>query len=493
MRLRAAAIVALLVVATTAISYLPLAANGFVGLDDPDYLTENISVQSGLSAAGVRWAFSTLHTGNWHPLTWISHMTDVQLFGLAPRPHHLVNLGLHLAATALLFFMLRGCTGSTWRSAVAATLFGLHPLHVESVAWASERKDVLSSLLALLALFTWLRSRRRPGPAAALPAVTWFALALLAKPMPMTLPLLLLLLDFWPLGRLRRPGDLWHLTVEKTPFFLLALASAVITFSVQRSAGWVKSMTLYPLPVRVAHALVSYPGYLRATLWPVDLAVPYPHPGAAIPLWQTIGAVVALASVTLLVLRNARRAPYLAVGWFWFLGMLLPVIGLVQLADQGRADRYMYLPLAGLLVALVWGAAHLATTRRPMRPALFLLATIAIVGSAGLTWRQIGFWRDDLALFGHTVRVTRANWLAENNLGIALGAAGRLREAVPHLEEALRLRPDFPDAYNNLGYALERLGRIGDAVNRYREALRLDPRHTRAANNLAAALNRLPR
>jgi hypothetical protein len=402
--LLAGALLALLAVAL----YAPTARHGFVNLDDDAYVVLNPRVNAGLRAANVAWAFTGTACSNWHPLTWISHMLDVQLYGLMPRGHHLTNVALHAANTVLLLLLWRGLTGSLWRSALVAALFAVHPLHVESVAWIAERKDLLSTLLGLLAALAYLGHLRRPRPVAHALALCLFALALMAKPMLVTLPLLLLVLDVWPLGRLGGPAGrraaLRRLVVEKAPWAALSLGSAAITLSVQSASGAVRPGDVFPVSERLANALVSGVAYAGAALWPARLAVYYPHPGGSLPAWQGAVAAALLAAASAAAWRAARRRPHLAAGWLWFLLSLAPVIGIVQVGTQARADRYTYLPLTGLFVALAWSLPRAARApRSARRTAASAAAVVALLALAARI--QTAYWRDSLTLLGRALDV----------------------------------------------------------------------------------------
>jgi Flp pilus assembly protein TadD len=495
-RARTALVPLALLAALTAVVFAPVLHHGFAQIDDAQYVAENPSVLRGLSLAGLRWALTSVgYAGNWHPLTWLSHQLDVQFFGLAAGRHHLTSLLLHAANALLLCLVLAAATGARWRSALVAALFAVHPLHVESVAWIAERKDVLCALLSLLALGAWLRFARRPSPGRYALAALCLALALAAKPMAVTLPFVLLLLDFWPLGRWvpgapARPGGrtLAAVLAEKAPLLALAAASAALTVVAQSRSGYIVAAATYPFAVRLANAAWSVAAYLRDTLWPGTLAVFYPHPGAALAPASWIGAAALLAAATAGALRGWRRRPWLAAGWLWFLGMLVPVIGLVQVGDQGRADRYTYLPLVGVFVAAAWSLPERATRTRRGR-AIAAAAAVAIVGALAAAARvQLGFWRDDLSLFSRAVAVTTDNWQAHAALGSILARDGRLPEAIAQHRRALAIRPDYAEGYNNLGVAYAAAGDLDAAVASYRRALLLRPDYPEACCNLGVDL-----
>ena len=539
----------LLAIATLAV-FLPVARQGFVSYDDSDYVTENAHVLSGLTRANVVWAFTTGHASNWHPVTWLSHMLDCQLFGTRAGAQHLVSVGFHIANALLLLLLLRRMTGALWRSALVAALFALHPLHVESVAWASERKDVLSGFFFLLTVGAYVRyvegrrargkepgkemegeraEGRRPKPernpkpevrnpkssggrperqtgnqdAASrfllLPppifyvaALLFLALGLMSKPMLVTLPCVLLLLDYWPLRRFElstlnsQLSTRLRLLAEKAPFFLLAAASSVITFIVQRKGGAVS--TSLPVGGRIANALVSYVRYIGKMFWPVDLSILYPHPGRWLA-WQVIASAALLLAIFVAVLRLARGRPYLAVGWLWFCGTLVPAIGLIQVGIQSMADRYTYLPLIGLFIMLVWWINELIPERPWRGQALAAGGVSVLAACALLTVRQIQFWRDSEALFGHAVKVTRNNYLAYNNLGFYLSGQGRPAEAMENYRQSLKINPAYDDALNNLGYALAGQKKYAEAIPLYEAALRIRPNHAEVHNNLGNALS----
>jgi len=475
---------------------------GFVNVDDDAYVYENRHVLAGLSARGVGWAFGGFRVQNWHPLTWLSHMADVSLLGPAPGPMHAVNVALHLAAALLLLAVLRAATGSTWRSAAVAALFAVHPLHVESVAWISERKDVLSTALGLAALLAWVRwvrggSRRAYGAALGL-----FVLSLLAKPMLVTLPGLLLLLDGWPLGRLplctarEAFRALPPLLAEKLPFLALSAVASAVTVAAQSSGGADAALAHLPPGRRGGNALLSVAAYLGQAAWPADLAVFYPHratvPGA-LSAARVAGAATLVLALTALALRERLRRPWLLFGWLWFLGTLLPVVGLVQVGSQAMADRYTYVPLVGIFVAVAWGAGELAARGPAWRAGVLGAGAAALLGLAAVAHAQVGVWRDAVTLQRHALQVNPANWKAWQGLCSAELDLGRLGEAAPACERAVALLPTFHDAWNTLGVVHARRGEHALALQHFRHALELRPGYFLALRNAGAALGNLGR
>lgn len=533
---RHAALIGMFLALTVLAVFLPAGGHEFLGYDDDAYVTDNPHIKQGWSGESLRWAFFSHHANNWHPLTWLSHQLDYTLFGVSPRGHHLVSVALHALNTALLFFVLRFLTGALWRSALVAALFGLHPLHVESVAWVAERKDVLSALCWFLALGAYGLYVRKPGVRRYGLLCLLFALGLMAKPMVVTLPFVLLLLDWWPLGRLspdrlkpspaapapppprrkkkrrdekivrgRKPagGDkaqpsaprwsaLWPLVWEKLPLFALSAVSAGITLFVQTESGAVKSLEVFSLGARIANALVSYVRYLGMTVWPVDLALLYPHPRGVL-LGPALAAAAALGLVTFLSFRYGRRFPYLVTGWLWYLGTLVPVIGLVQVGGQALANRYTYVPLVGLFCLVAWGAADLAGRKAGGRGLAAGLA-VAAVGLLALQARQeLAYWKDSATLFSRALAVTKNNYAMHNNLGVILKNQGRLDEAIGHFREALWIHPAAEKTHTNLGNALLLQGEAHEARKHLLEALRLEPRSAMAHANLGDAALALQR
>lgn len=516
----------LAVALVTLLVYLPVRRHGFILYDDPDYITENPTVQAGLTLAGLKWAFTTLHASNWHPLTWLSHMVDCESFDLDPGAHHLVSVLFHAGNSALLLLLLFRLTGAPWASAFVACCFAWHPLHVESVAWVAERKDVLSTmfwLLALLAYVRYVKETERSSQEAAdkvqsqksriqkavspgvsgsvlekagrfyLLAVLCFALGLMCKPMLVTVPFTLLLLDYWPLRRVPGSGKrTWpQLAIEKWPFFLLTVASCAITFLAQRSEA-VVGLAPYPLPWRVGNALVSYVRYLCKTVWPVNLAVIYPLPHGW-PWSMVIPAAGLLIVMSWSFWRMRRTKPHLFFGWFWFLGTLLPVIGLVQVGGQAMADRYTYVPLIGLFMGLTFEAAvwlqrwNIGRTDTMLASLLLLSAMIAV------TENQLKCWTDSRSLFAHAIAVTPNNAIAHVDLGVALEESGRRDDALKEYQKAVHLNADLVQARNNLGNLFQQMGKTNEALAEYQAALRLKPEAPLVHANLGGLLLKLGR
>ncbi len=488
-------------------SYWPVHRFGFVNYDDAEYVAENLRVQAGLTAENVRWAFRTLFFENWHPLTWLSYMLDYQLFGLNPGAFHLVNVFFHALNTSLLFTVFKRMTGARWPSAFVAGIFALHPLHVESVAWVSERKDVLSAFFWMLTLWAYVRYVERPQLQRYLLAILFFAMGLMAKPMLVTLPFVLLLLDFWPLRRLQFtssppgiraqtrngpnfPQPFVRLIVEKIPFFLLTALSCIITYAAQHGAR--VTMASLPVAKRLTNAAVSYGRYLVKSFWPENLAVYYSHPGQW-PLWQIVGACLLLAAITALALGRRWKSPYLTVGWFWYLGMLVPVIGLVQVGSQSMADRYMYVPLIGLLIMVGWGAAELAAWWRVKPMGLLVCNGAALLGCLAVSRSAVLVWKDSVSLFEHALAVTTASTVAHNSLGDALLAEGKTNEAFAHFSAALEIDPEDALSYGNFGNILLGQGKIDEALAKYQKGLQFSPKNPELHHNAGLCLAKLGR
>lgn len=488
----------------TAGAYWQVCGHEFVSLDDTVYVVKNEHVLSGLTPQSFIWAFTATHSGNWHPLTWLSHMLDCQLFGLNPLWHHLTNLFFHIANTLLLFGVLKRMTGTVWRSAFVAAAFALHPLHVESVAWVSERKDVLSTFFWLLTMWAYVRYAERPSFAKYVLIVVLFALGLMAKQMLVTLPFVLLLLDYWPLGRLRlgqlEDGDtgtsgesgivdaqkaMLHLIREKVPLFVLTAIFCVVVYLAQQS--WGAFGARIGLVVRMTNAVGSYSKYIGMMLWPSKLAAFYPYP-EEIRIGLLAASAIFLVFVSVAVILAVRSRSYLSVGWLWYFGTLVPVIGLVQVGGHAMADRYTYVPLIGLFIMITWGVADLVRGVRYHKIALSVAGVTVLLAWGICTWFQVGYWRNSTTLFEHALAVTKNNYLAHQGLGLSLLKQGKVSQAIEHYREALRIEPGLEDAIANLGSALIWKGQVDAAIRHYREFLRHRPTAHRTHKNLGDAL-----
>ncbi|MCG6895267.1 MAG: tetratricopeptide repeat protein [Desulfobacteraceae bacterium] len=486
------------------LAFLPVLDNGFVHYDDDLYITQNERVQAGLSWEGLLWSLTTTHAANWHPLTWLSHMADVELFGLDPAGHHWTSLVLHIINVFLLFFVLREMTGDSLPSLAVAALFAVHPLHVESVAWISERKELLSALFGLLSLLFYARYVHRGGRLRYAAALTAFALSLTAKPMLVTLPFVLLLLDWWPLGRVAGgavPADTgrsvdgrsWgFLLVEKAPWLTLSAASSFMTLWAQHSGGAIAPTNLFPPLTRLANAVYSYGLYMIKTIWPSPLAFFYPHPGRP-PLVQVLVIGVALAALTGLAYRLRLDRPYLTIGWLWFLGMLVPVIGLVQVGVQAMADRYTYMPLTGLFIAIVWILRDWAGEERIRRRLVFAFLAAAILAMVPLTRSQVRTWKNDFTLNRHAIEVVDGNYVAHHNLAVLLFSRGYLDAAIGHYRKALAFHPRDAKSHNHLAVALAQKGAFKAAELHFQEAIHIDKNYVGAYINLGVLMSEMGR
>jgi len=478
-----------LVVATLAV-YFQVKSHEFVNFDDELYITKNLHLQSGLTYEGIVWSFTATRAGNWHPITWLSHMLDVQLYGMDPGRHHMTNVFFHILNTLLLFFIFKRMTGNIWKSGFIAALFSLHPLHVESVAWAAERKDVLSAFFWMLTMLYYIRYVESPGAKRYLIFFLFYVLGLMAKPMLVTLPFVFLLLDYWPLGRIHAGISLipsfFRLILEKIPLFILAAISSVVTFLVQQKGRAVETLDMIPLIDRFTNALVSYVSYIGKMIWPQNLVVFYPHPGK-LPIWQVTGACLLLISIFLLIIK-LRQKPWHTVGWLWFFGTLVPVIGLVQVGGQAMADRYTYIPLIGLFVVISWGVPELLGRWRYRDAVLAISAGIVISAFVAISYRQVQYWKNSITILKHTINHTDNNWFAHNNLGHAFWVHGREEEAISQYLIVLRTYPYSEIAHNNLGAAYISQRQYDKAVDHFSKALRINPDYADAHNNLAVVL-----
>jgi protein O-mannosyl-transferase len=482
-------LICILLAAVTFAVYLPVRNYEFLHYDDDVYITNNPEVQSGLSWQGIKWAFVTDHGANWHPLTWLSLMLDCRLFGVEPGPMHIVNVLFHVANTILLFIVLSRMTKGLWQSAFVAGLFALHPLHVESVAWVAERKDVLSTLFWLLTMLAYARYAERPSAGRYIAVLVLFAIGLMAKPMLVTLPFVLLLLDYWPLDRLFNPkSSIKKLVLEKIPLIILSAASSVITFIAQQHGGAVAAINKLPINDRITNSIISYLVYIGKMIWPNQLSVLYPHPVSTIPVSRVVIYGTILVLMTIFFVCYCRRYKYLLVGWLWYLGTLVPVIGIVQVGSQARADRYTYVPLIGLFLIIAFGVTELMREKRFRRIILCVLAGVSLSACTVVTSQQLKYWKDSLVLFEHALNVIEGNYLANNNYANVLNNMGRREEAATHLADAIKFVPNSPEIHCNYGNVLREMGRLDEAIVQYRIAVALKPDFAIAHYNLGLAL-----
>ncbi|MGD0784400.1 MAG: tetratricopeptide repeat protein [Sedimentisphaerales bacterium] len=478
-------ICAVMTIVTLAV-YWQMRQYDFISLDDFGYVRDNPNVRYGFSWANVGWAFSSGYASNWHPLTWLSHMLDCELYGTNAGMHHLTNLFLHIANVLLLFAVLRAMTGALWPSAFVAALFALHPLHVESVAWISERKDVLSTFFALLTMAAYLRYVKKPSIARYLPALLLFALGLMAKPMLVTLPFVLLLLDYWPLERFK-PANMKtakRLVFEKGPFFILSAASSIITIFVQK----IITVNQLPLNLRIANTFISYVKYIEKMIWPVNLAIFYPHSDMKLSMPQAFACALLLLGISAGVICLARKRKYLLFGWLWYLGTLVPVIGLVQVGGLAMADRYTYMPLTGLFIIIAWGANDLLTGWKYKKIIHGISATMILLALAVWTFFQAGYWRNSLTLFEHAIAVTEDNYLAHKCLADALHGQDKNEEAIEHYRKAIEIGENYASAYVGLGSVLIDTGKTDQAEEYLAKAIQLDPESGKAYGELGRAM-----
>jgi hypothetical protein len=475
---------ALLLIATLTVAvYWPVLQNGFIDFDDEDYVTANMMVRQGLTLKGFIWAFTTFHAANWLPLTWLSHMLDVELFGLNPSGHHATSLLIHTVNSLLLCASLHRLTGFLGRSIFVALLFALHPLHVESVVWAAERKDILSTLFWFLTMWAYIGYTNKPSLKRYLPVAAFFALGLMAKQMLVTLPAILLLMDYWPLNRLTRhqvehetkPIDIKLLIVEKIPLAALSAAASLMIIRAHASAGALFRAEPNSILLHSGNAFLSYVKYIRIMFWPVDLALFYPFEPSAITLLKVAGAAVLLAGLTGLTVSQRRKRPYLVFGWFWYLITLLPVIGFMRVGGQALADRYTYIPLIGLFLIIAWGGGEAAGSWRKGIPAAAGVLVIVVAILSVLSVRQIRYWQNSYDLFAHALAVVKRNWLAHNNMGILYAQHNRNAEAIFHFQESVRLNPKGVEGFRNLGNAYQSVGRNGEAIEAFRQAVWISP------------------
>ncbi len=491
-------LVVLLLLLLTGAVYFQVKDFEFLNWDDNQFVTENTIIHKGLTIKGIQWAFTATLSTLWHPLAWISHMLDCALYGLNPSGHHMTNLLFHLTNTTLLFYTLLRMTGVLWRSAFVASLFALHPLHVESVAWIAERKDVLSSFFWILTMLLYVRYVEKPDARRYLLVLLTVTLGLLSKPMVVTLPFALLLLDYWPLGRIVFNGDksdrgksvipeIKRLIVEKIPFFLLSAAVSISIFLIVRESGQLYTAETAPFDRRIGYAFISYMTYLYKTVLPVNLAVYYPFP-ASLPIWQVVGSVLFITFLSFLFLKLYKKSPYLITGWLWYLGTLVPVIGIVKAGHHTMNDRYTYIPLIGIFIIIAWGVPEFLSNQHRKAAIQRAFAIMAVTACIILTWLQLKHWKDSVSLFTHTVNATKNNAMAHNQLGMALTERGREMEAESHFQKAVDANPKYWRAYNNLGIAMEKRGETNKAIDQYSIALRLKPDSWEVLNNKGTAL-----
>jgi protein O-mannosyl-transferase len=489
-------LVCLVLILITFCVYFQVSNHPFCNFDDDFYVGGNRHVTGGITGSNIIWAFTSFHAGNWHPLTWLSLMLDGQFYCGNPHGYHVTNLIIHILTSLLLLFLLFRTTGSLWKSAFTSALFALHPLHVESVAWVTERKDVLSALFYILTLLFYTEYIKLKKPAVYFLAIICFFLGLMAKSMLVTLPIIMIFIDFWPLDRcqveesgLRNIKNLvLSLIKEKLPFFFLSLFVGIMTIYAQNKGGATRAFTLFPLEKRIDNALISYVKYIGNTIWPHDLAIFYPYP-SSIPLWQTISSLLILVVVSFTTIRARRRHPYLLVGWFWFLITLIPVIGLFQVGDQAMADRYSYLPIIGLFIMAAWGVSDLTRNLPHRQGILFFLGGTVIVLSAVLTWEQLGYWKDDITLYQHTAEITSGNYVIHFNLGLAFARNGNIDDAIKEYEKAIKIEPRYFLPYSNLGVCLAQKGNLDAAIKVFEDGTRVDPDDMKIRNNLNVAIS----
>ncbi len=471
----------------TAAVYCQVCGHDFVNYDDIQYIYKNPSIKSGITLQAIKWALTTGYAANWHPLTWLSHMADWQLFGSNAGGHHLTNLVFHIANTLLLFIVLRQMTSELWRSAFVAALFALHPLHVESVAWVSERKDVLSTFFWILTMWAYLRYVKKPKVTSYLLTGVFLALGLMAKPMLVTLPFVLLLLDYWPLERLGR-RTICRLVVEKIPFFIFSAASSIVTFLIQKSSGAVVKLSAFALRDRIINALIAYIEYIKKMFWPDRLASFYPVDAQHVSVAYAVISAGLLLAGTVLVIRYANNHRYLVTGWFWYLGTLVPVIGFIQVGTQAIADRYTYITLTGLFIIIAWGITELSA-KWPHRNIILWPACLTVLSALAIcTHLQTRYWKDSITLYQHAFKVTENNYMAHIGIAELLIEQGRFEEAIWHNTEALRIKPDWQVALNNLGICLYKTGRNDEALVYFEKVLEIDPACVDTHLNIAVIL-----
>lgn len=494
----------ILLISVTLGIYYQTSDHEFINYDDPSYIINNPYVNSGLTINNITWAFTSIHASNWHPVTWLSHMLDIELFGLESKGHHIVNLIFHLTNTLLLYFLLFGTTKSHWKSSFVAALFALHPLHVESVAWIAERKDVLSAFFFFITLNLYRLYANRPSNSRYILALIAFSIGLMSKPMLVTLPFILILMDYWPLQRLscsinneyvspiteikNRNEHFIKIMVEKIPFFCLSFISCIITYYAQSRGGAIAKIKLVPISFRFLNSLIAYANYIFKMILPLNLSVIYPLPDT-ITILHGLATGFLLFAISTISIRMGRRHPYLIVGWLWYIGMLVPVIGLVQVGRQSMADRYTYLPLTGLFIIVAWGVPSIIPKVRYRNMLLFIISVLLLVMYSLFTWFQIGYWKNSFTLFRHATQAIPKNHVAYNLLGSTYTQSGMLDEAIYIYSEALRISPDDEEAISGIGVALAKKGDLEGATSYFRKAVYLEPNSAECHSNLGFALS----
>ena len=490
----------------TVITFWALKDCGFINLDDDKYVYGNAHVQSGLNWNSIEQAFSFSSDiilpgkiGHWHPLTWLSLMLDYQIFGLNPSGYHLINLLFHVMNTILLFLIFRRMTKTLWPSAFVAALFAIHPLHVESVALIAERKDVLSTFFWMLTMGAYSYYVEHPGLRRYSLVFLLFVLGLMAKSMLVTLPFVLLLLDFWPLQRFveTKPADpeykwslIYPLLWEKVPLFVLAILSSIVTYIAAQKGGFMQSLEILPMSIRIGNVFISYIAYIGKMIWPRNLAVYYPYPELLVP-WQVLGSVLLLIAITVVVIWRTRKFPYLAAGWLWYIGTLVPVIGIVQAGVQTVADKYTYIPLIGLFIMVAWGVPDLLKKWNYRKEILLTSSALSILCLSIITWTQVGYWQNNITLYDHALKVTDDNWLIHNARGVAYSGLGNYRQAIEDFSKAIEIKPGYPEAYFNRGVVYKGLGNYKLAIEDYSRAIEIKPRYADAYNNRGNAYSAL--
>ena len=483
-------LIIIFLIASSCVAFGRIAGNDFINYDDNEYITENYQIQSGINLQTIKWAFTTTYCSYWHPLTWLSHMLDWSMFGANASGHHLISLFLHVGSVIFLFLFLNKTTNNIWPSAFAATLFALHPLRVESVAWASERKDVLSMFFGMAALYAYAFYVELPKLSKYILCLLLFIFSLMSKPMMVTTPFILLLLDYWPLKRWqkrimyhnKRFNPVGWLILEKIPFICLTIVVGILTIWAQNKVGTIASTETLPFLARTSNAILSYMAYMGKIFWPVNLAVFYPYE-YFFSLWKVLISAIILIVITIAGLYYIKKIPFIFVGWFWYLGTLVPVIGLVQVGEQAMADRYTYMPSIGIAIMLSWGIPLLFKREDIRKKILFPVAMAFLAVLVIISWKQCGYWKNSITIFNHVLKVTNNNHIAHNNLGYTFLEKGETAKAIYHFDKAISINRNYIKAYYNRGNAYSKLGQYQRAIEDYNEAIRLNPDFADAYNN----------